>query len=255
MAPTASYTAPVDPFEPWVETLFERHLRRLTFQEIRKGLEAVSRVYVERRDKLVEGAALDGAGKRAAFAVFYGPLHFLVVRHVVRGLGAAGAPLQRIVELGAGTGASGAAWALEAGATLEGIERSGWAVEESRASLAALGVRGRVHPGDLVKAQLPGAGAGILLAYTLNELDAPARDALRPRLLEAARGGARVLVVEPIARKLFPWWPDWAAAFEAAGGRAEEWRFRPALPERLRTLDKGAKLDHRELTARSLYLG
>ncbi len=236
-----------------METLFERHLRRLTFQEIRKGLEAVSRVYVEKRDRLAEGAVLDGAGKRAAFAVFYGPLHFLVVRHVVRGLGA-GAPLQRVVELGAGTGASGAAWALEAGASLEGIERSGWAVEESRASLAALGVRGRVHPGDLGKVPLPGAGAGILLAYTLNELDEAGRAALRPRLLEAARSGARVLVVEPIAKKLFPWWPDWAAAFVAAGGRTDEWRFRPVLPERLRTLDKGAKLDHRELTARSLYL-
>ncbi len=244
----------MDPFEPWVEALFERHLRRLTFQEIRKGLAAVSRVYVARRDRLGE-RVLDGAGKRAAFAVFYGPLHFLVAREVVRGLCATGPPPTRIVELGAGTGAAGAAWALEAGASLEGIERSGWAVEEARANLLALGVRGKVTPGDLLRARLPGAGAGILLAYTVNELDEAARSMLRPRLFEAARSGARVLVIEPIATRLLPWWPDWAAAFEAAGGRADEWRFRPTLPERLRTMDRGAGLDHRELTARSLYLG
>ena len=244
----------MDPFEPWVEGLFQRHLRTLTFQEIRKGLEAVSRVYVARRDRLGDGAALDGAGKRAAFAVFFGPLHFLVVREAVRGLGAADPPPKRIVELGAGTGASGAAWALEAGATLEGVERSGWAVEEARTNLRALGVRGRIAPGDLLRARLPGAGAGILLAYTVNELDERARAALRPRLFEAARSGARVLVIEPIATRLLPWWSEWAAAFASEGGRADEWRFRPALPERLRTMDRGAGLDHRELTARSLYL-
>ena len=29
------------------------------------------------------GLALDSAGKRAAFALFYGPLHFLVVQEIV----------------------------------------------------------------------------------------------------------------------------------------------------------------------------
>ena len=32
------------------------------------------------------GAAFDGAGKRAAFALYYGPMHFLLVREIVRGL-------------------------------------------------------------------------------------------------------------------------------------------------------------------------
>ena len=52
------------------------------------SLRALSATYVERRDRLREGAALAGAGKRAAFALFYGPLHYLLVRDIVRSLGA-----------------------------------------------------------------------------------------------------------------------------------------------------------------------
>ncbi|HKQ60062.1 MAG TPA: hypothetical protein VJS92_02180, partial [Candidatus Polarisedimenticolaceae bacterium] len=40
----------------------------------------------------------------------------------------------------------------------------------------------------------------------------------------------------------------------AAGGRADEWRLPAELPEPLRKLDRAAGLDHRELTARSLWL-
>jgi hypothetical protein len=38
------------------------------------------------------------------------------------------------------------------------------------------------------------------------------------------------------------------------GGRADEWRFRTELPAIVMKLDRSAKLDHRELTARSLWL-
>ncbi len=70
-----------------------------------------------------------------------------------------------------------------------------------------------------------------------------------------ARGEtARVLVIEPIARRPFPWWDAWAEAFLTAGGRADGWRFRADLPDRLRLLDRAAGLDHRELTGRSLWL-
>ena len=60
--------------------------------------------------------------------------------------------------------------------------------------------------------------------------------------------------MEPIARGAAPWWSEWARALEKAGGRADEWRLAAGLPERLRLLDRAAGLDHRQLTARSLYL-
>src|SRR5258705_7503583 len=95
--------------EAWYAALEARHLATLTFPEVRRALQALSSLYVERRDRLVPGRALDGAGKRAAFAMFYGPLHFLIVREIVRDLRAAEPPLVRVVDLGCGTGVAGAA--------------------------------------------------------------------------------------------------------------------------------------------------
>ena len=63
-----------------------------------------------------------------------------------------------------------------------------------------------------------------------------------------------MLVVEPISRRVSPWWPEWRRAFAAAGGREDEWRFRPRLPQQLALLAKAAGLDARELTGRSLAL-
>src|SRR6266704_3214955 len=91
--------------------LERRHLADLTFREVSRSLRALSSTYVERRARLGEGAALTGAGKRAAFALFYGPLHFLLVRHIVGSVPELTQGNEAIVDLGCGTGASGAAWA------------------------------------------------------------------------------------------------------------------------------------------------
>jgi hypothetical protein len=73
-------------------------------------------------------------------------------------------------------------------------------------------------------------------------------------MLTAARHGSPVLVIEPIARSVASWWPDWAKEWIAAGGREDEWRFSVQLPETLAQMDKAAVLDHRELTGRSLWI-
>src|SRR3954469_4502199 len=74
--------------ERWLSGLERRHLPDLTFQEVSRSLRALSATYVERRDTIHEGAALTGAGKRAAFALFYGPLHYLLIREIVRAIDA-----------------------------------------------------------------------------------------------------------------------------------------------------------------------
>src|SRR5215216_4423305 len=112
------------PFDAWLAALEERHLASFTPSEVGRALRALSSCYVERRSRLAEGAALETAGKRAAFALFYAPLHFLTTRHVVDRV-EVGARVEDIVDLGCGTGAAGAAWGLRSQhARLTGYDRN-----------------------------------------------------------------------------------------------------------------------------------
>jgi hypothetical protein len=328
-------------FDAWMAALEERHLERLRFAEVSRALRALSSAYVERRDRLAHGAALDGGGKRAAFALFYGPLHYLLVTEVVARLPPAAGPIDTVVDLGCGTGAAGAAWAItlaarpganpaeagshvgreagshvgreagsrvgreagshvgreagsrvgreagsrvgreagsrvgreagsrvgrEAGSRVAGsprhrvpqvlgIDRHQWAVAEAAWTYRVFGLRGRTVQDDGARAPIPVRRAGLLAAYFVNELNDDGRARLLRRLLDAARRGATVLVVEPIARRSAPWWDGWAETFAEAGGRADEWRLPADLPNLVRRLDRAAGLSHEELTARTLFLG
>jgi len=251
---TPAHASPPAIFAEWVDALEARHLADLRVAEVTRALRALSSAYVERRSAGVRGA-LDGAGKRAAFALFYAPCHFLITHHIVRALGADAPPPRGIVDLGCGTGAAGAAWALAAGgaATITGIDRHPWAVVEANWTYRQLGLRGRARSGDIVRLPPLVAGTAVVAAFVLNELAPAVRERLAGRLVESAARGVRVLVIEPIARSLSPWWNDAASRVEAAGGRADEWRLAVDLPPPLDLLDRAAGLDHRELTARSLY--
>src|SRR6185503_10690641 len=107
--------------------------------EVSRALRALSSAYVERRNKLAEGAALSGAGKRAAFALFYGPLHYLLIHHIATMLPRATRPMATLVDLGCGTGASGAAWAHACGNAprVVAVDRHPWAVGEAAATYRA----------------------------------------------------------------------------------------------------------------------
>ena len=245
---------PGDPFPAFYTSLEARHLAELRFPEVRRALQALSSLYVERRGRIAGGGALEGRGKRAAFALYYGPLHFLLVREIVRALGPALEVPRRVLDLGCGTGTAAAAWALEKvpPATVEGVDLSGWAVAETRWTLRQLGIPGGATRGDAASARPSDHRTGLIAAFTANELEESARERLLARLLQAAAAGSPVLVVEPISRRISPWWPTWREAFVGAGGREDEWRFRPRLPPSLALLAKAAGLDARELLGRSL---
>src|ERR1041384_4390281 len=105
----------MDTFNAWLSALETRHLADLRVPEVTRALRALSSAYVERRHTAARGGALDSAGKRAAVALFSAPVPFLARRHVIQSIdGAAGPPPSGILDIGCGTGAAGAAWAVEA---------------------------------------------------------------------------------------------------------------------------------------------
>lgn len=249
-------------FRDWLAALEARHLANLRVPEVTRALRALSSAYVERRRQTttpdgrnVHGA-LDSAGKRAAFALFYAPLHFIAVSEVVRTHGGNAPAPKTIVDVGCGTGAAGAAWALASQRSpfVTGIDRHPWAVEEAQWTYRQLGIHGRARQGDIARRVNSRRGDSIVAAYVLNELPDDARVRCEDRLIETAEAGGRVLVIEPIARAIAPWWDELAARVARLGGRVDEWRLPLELPPLLEKFDRAAGLNHRELTFRSLFV-
>jgi hypothetical protein len=240
---------------PWLSALESRHLADLTFSEAARALRALSSTYVERRDRLTRRSALDSAGKRAAYALFYGPLHFLTVLQIVHGLGLDTRPARHLLDLGCGAGAAGAAWAtaLASRPGVTGVDTHPWALAEAAFTYRFFQVPGDTRRGDAARVMIPRHVDGVVAGWTLNELSDTARDQVKTELLKAAERRVQVLIVEPIATRVSPWWPDWVRDFEGVGGRTDEWRFRVELPELVKRLDHAAGLRHQELTARSLF--
>ncbi|RYF04484.1 MAG: hypothetical protein EOO40_11175 [Deltaproteobacteria bacterium] len=124
------------------DALHSRYTCELRLPEIRRALQALSTIYVQRRDKLAAGQALHSAGKRAAFALYYGPLHLLCLRGILSQL-----PLphcRRLVDVGCGTGAASLAYLQQLGAPAElwGIDTNAWVRREAANAWRLCGAQG-----------------------------------------------------------------------------------------------------------------
>ena len=243
--------------DEWLRTLEQRHFANLTFAEVTRALRALSSTYVERRERLAHRSAFDSAGKRAAYALYYGPLHFLTVSQIVDALSLAARPARHILDVGCGGGAAGAAWAVRLAprAQVTGVDSHPWALAEAAATYRSFGLRADTRRGQAARIVVPRSADAVVAGWVLNELDEASRTDVKALLLEAARAGTQVLVVEPIATRVSPWWAEWARDFESIGGRADQWRFTVQLPELIERLDRAAGMRHDQLKARSLFAG
>jgi len=266
--------------DAWLTDLEARHFANLRFSEVTRALRALSSAYVERRESaLAENRALDGAGKRAAFALYYGPIHFELIRAIYERLtgNSKGLPPQQgglpppegalppqgqarktpglVVDLGCGTGVAGAAIATMTTppSRVIGIDTHPWTLEEARFTYRALGLNAEVRRGFAGRTRIPENATFVVGAFVVNELKQAERDDLLREVQAAVARGTAVLIVEPISLRISPWWEEWAAAFLQMGGRADEWKIRTDLPPIVKRLAKSSSLRPDSLTARSLF--
>jgi hypothetical protein len=249
----------------WTNLVIDRHMGSMTTSEFLKAVRALSARYVERRADLGKRSPIDSAGKRAAFGGFFAPLHLLTALAAIARLGGVSLdPTRPIVDLGCGTGAASIALAL-AGSTrppIVGVDIDTWSLGEALWNWRALGCSGRTRRANLTSAlgvDIPkpprSAKTGVIvLGWSANELSNVDRERLLPQLLTAAERGTSILVLEPLARAVVPWWGEWEVPILAAGGRSDEWKLNVVLPPRLAELDRAAGFKRDALGVRTLLL-
>src|SRR4029434_6009827 len=146
--------------------------------ELTRALRALSSAYVERRHTVARGGPLDSAGKRAAFALFYAPLHFLTATYVIHALDEALTPAPAsVLDIGCGTGAAGAACGASCGRlpSVTGIDRHPWAVDEARWTYRMLELKGSARQGDVGRVPRLNREGAVIAPYGLKELAADVR--------------------------------------------------------------------------------
>ena len=159
-APPHTVSPPDDRFARWIAALEAKHLAELTFPEVSRALRALSSTYVERA---AEARRRRGAvGRRQARGLRAvlrpappSPASTHIVDEPAR---VRRANVQTLLDLGCGTGASGAAWAAACAnrrRALVGIDRHPWAIGEAAATYRAFGIPATVRQGDIATVDAP----------------------------------------------------------------------------------------------------
>ena len=241
----------------YLEALIGRHLKDLKFGEVTRALRALSAGYVEKREEGGLARALDGRGKRAAFALYYGSTHFLVTEALVRELllGFDGEGRSTILDLGCGTGVCGAAWALGSSspAHIVGADRSSFALHEARWTYQMLRLKAETSRSISQTLDSIRRPEGIVLGWTLNELDEEKRDLIGSRLVPWVAKGSRLLVIEPVSKRVAPWWDAWVARFPVGRVSTVERRLRLDLPPKIALLARSAGLSTDLTVVRAMF--
>ncbi len=204
-----------------------------------------------------------GEGKKAAFATYYGPLHFLTVYPVVADwLKNCPNPPERILDLGCGTGACGAAIALALQHTFPDLappevsclDQSPWALGEAKKTYRAFGLEAKTKKGTLPR-DFPRTRKAdcIVLGWAVNELSRESNTVLLSKLASALQEPLTIFIFEPLSSKLSPWWDSWASRLSPAGVISKIFKTEQERPKWIEKLDHASGLDHRILGARVLH--
>ena len=242
----------------WVDAAHARWARGLEFRELRRGVQAVSDVYVHKRKSggLAE-RAVDGRGKRAAFVVYYGGLHLLLVQDWM--CDHAPPEVKQIVDVGCGPGVVGAAAARWCGGVrLSASDRVGRHLEVAAWTARHFGVKARTSRASLPTVlESVNDSALCTMGWVINELSPADRDATFAAISRVVRRGSGMLVFAPLSLRASPWWPDlFRTLRQASAGQVQEseHRFQPERPPIIADLDRATRLNHAAMGARVMYV-
>ena len=240
----------------WVEAAQARWASDLQFRELRRGVQAVSDLYVHKRaTHSLSDRAVDGRGKRAAFAVYYGGLHLTLLQAWLAERDPVA--IDQVWDPGCGPGVVGAAVARwGACKKVHASDRVGRHLEVAAWTGRQLGVRTQTRKAELPRVLERTRGVGIVtLGWVLNELDDSLREATLTALIRRLRAGSGVLILAPLSLRASPWWPQAVQKLRAArpDACAEEYRLQPELAPLLADLDRASRLNHRTMGARVFY--
>jgi hypothetical protein len=242
----------------WVDAAHEQWARGLEFRELRRGAQAVSDLYVHKRKAGgLSDKAANGRGKRAAFVVYFGGLHLLLVQAWMAEVEPPS--LDTVWDFGCGPGIVGAAAARWAGgARLTATDRVGAHLEVAAWTARQLGVKARTMKVGLPEAVARVSRPSLLtFGWVLNELTDADRDATVDALASKLQKGCSALIFAPLSLRASPWWPDVARRLRRATSadlHEAEFRFQPNRPQCIADLDRATRLNHHTLGARVLFV-
>jgi 2-polyprenyl-3-methyl-5-hydroxy-6-metoxy-1,4-benzoquinol methylase len=247
----------VEEVHAWVAAAHQRWAGGLEFRELRRGVQAVSDLYVHQRGrKSLSDRAADGRGKRAGFVLYYGGLHLLLVQEWLSKRSPVAC--ETIWDLGCGPGVVGAAVARWSDCRrVVASDRMGKHLEVASWTGRQLGVKVITRKAELpgVVGELRGPGM-ITMGWVINELSDEARTATVHALVRRIRAGMGLLIFAPLSLRASPWWQKVFHCLRDARAEIheEEFRCQPDLPPLIQDLDRATRLNHRTMGARVLYV-
>ncbi len=94
-----------------------------------------------------------------------------------------------------------------------GADRSSFALHEARWTYRILRIPGQTSRSITEALEPARRPDGVVIGWTLNELDDEKRDRIAARLLPWVAKGTRLLVIEPVSKRVTPWWDGWVSRF------------------------------------------
>lgn len=239
-----------------LEAIHNESRAGLTRRAWHQAIQAASRNYTSQRQRLSQSVAPSPAIQLAQHG-YYGVMHALIVQAIAAYFHIQQWPFQRLIDIGCNTGVAGLTLCAQLPTITSyiGLEPQRWAAKKAKQFQLACAIPGKIFSGTGLTWQ-PQKGDLILLSFVLNEMTESQRKVLHSKLLHHLEKGAGILIIEPIARHITPWWDSWLQSFlpwsYSQANLQKAWPVQ--TPQMWFESHHGAGFHHQRWKARSLWI-